>query len=96
MEFERFLRYSLRHNRPVRVLIQDETMHTMNLTVIALEEESFSYRKAGRKMPGTLRYDQVLAVSYARGDDGDTLKNAMRETDSLPQQDKRDPDTVST
>ena len=79
MESDRFLRYSLRHNRPVRVLVQEETMRYINLTVIALSEEGFSYRRAGRRTPGTLRYDQVLAVSYARGDDGDTLKNALRE-----------------
>ena len=93
MEFERFLRYYLRHNRPVRVLAQEETMHYLNLTVIALSEDGFSYRKAGRKSPGTLRYDQVLAVSYARGDDGDTLKNAVRETEEIPRQDAENPET---
>ena len=93
MEFERFLRYSLRHNRPVRVLVQEETMRYMNLTVIAMEEDGFSFRKAGRKTPGPLRYDQVLAVSYARGDDGDTLKNAMRETDGISQQNAKDSET---
>ena len=79
MDFERFLRYSLRHNRPVRVLVQEERMRYVNLTVLTMEEDSFSYRRAGRKLPGVYRYDQVLAVSYARGDDGDTLKNEIRE-----------------
>ena len=90
MEFERFLRYSLRHNRPVRVLVQEETLRYLNLTVIDLLEDGFASRKAGRRTPGILRYDQVLAVSYARGDDGDTLKNALREADEIPQPDERE------
>ncbi len=90
MEFERFLRYSLRHNRTVRVLVQEESLRYLNLTVIDLMEDSFAYRKAGRRTPGILRYDQVLAVSYARGDDGDTLKNALREADDIPQPNERE------
>ena len=54
MEFERFLRYSLRHNRPVRVLVQEESLRYLNLTVIDLQEDGFAYRKAGRRTPGIL------------------------------------------
>lgn len=79
MAFERFLRYSMRHNRPVRVLVQEDKLHYLNLTVIEMDADGFSYLKAGRKKPGRFSFDQVLAVSYARGDDGDTLKNALRE-----------------
>ena len=79
MEFDRFLTYSLRHNRPVKVLIQAEKMKYVNLTVIAMDQETFSCRQAGKKNPVTFSYDQVLAVTYARGDDGDTLKNELME-----------------
>ncbi len=76
---ERFLRYSLRHNRAVRALVMDETMRYETLTVIALDETSVSYITAGRKKPKTMPLDRILAVSYARGDDGDTLKNQEKE-----------------
>jgi len=51
---ERFLRYSLRHNRAVRALVMDETMRYETLTVIALDEASVSYITAGRKKPKTM------------------------------------------
>ncbi|MBQ8081727.1 MAG: hypothetical protein IJ240_07485 [Clostridia bacterium] len=75
----RFLQYSLRHNRPIRVLIGGETMKYMNVTVIAIGETEFAYLRAGRKRPETMPFSDLLAVSYARGDDGDTLKNEQRE-----------------
>ena len=61
MEFERFLRYSLRHNRPVRVLAQQETMRYMNLTVIAMEEDVFSFRKAA---PAENFFKNIRAQRY--------------------------------
>lgn len=80
MAFDRFLTYSLRHNRPVRVLMEDAgALRYVNLTVIALEDTAFAALRAGRKNPLVIPYERVLAVSYARGDDGDTLKNEQRE-----------------
>ena len=79
MDYKRFLYYSLRHARPVRCLVQEDKLRYVNLTVIQLNDEDFICLRSGRKKPFTLRYDQVLAVSYARGDDGDTLKNEQRE-----------------
>ena len=76
---ERFLQYSLRHNRPVRALVQEDTMKYETLTVIALDEQNVSYITSRRKTPKTLPLNQILAVSYARGDDGDTLKNQEKE-----------------
>ena len=70
MPFLRFLTYSLHYNRPVRVLL--DTVKYVNLTVISMDDNGFVGLKAGRKTPLTIPYSQVLAVSYARGDSGDT------------------------
>lgn len=71
----RFLLYSLRHQRPVKALFSD-TLTYQNIRVTALEEDRVSFRTAGRKNPVTVPMDAILSVSYARGDDGDTLKYA--------------------
>ena len=72
---KRFLLYSLDHNRPVKVLLAD-TMKYKNITVITLDENEVGFLAAGRKTPQTMPLDQILSASYARGDDGDTLKYA--------------------
>ena len=74
----RFLEYSLAHNRPVKALFAD-TMKYKNITVVLLEGNRVSYLTAGRKTPVTVDMDQLLSASYARGDDGDTLKYAIKE-----------------
>lgn len=74
----RFLAYSLAHNRPVRVLWAD-TMKYQNIRVILLEEESVGYLTAGKKNPLQKSISDILSASYARGDDGDTLKYAAQE-----------------
>jgi len=73
----RFLQYSLEHNRPVRVLFAD-AMKYKNITVVLLEEDTVSYLTAGRKTPLTAQVGDILSASYARGDDGDTLRHMMR------------------
>ena len=70
---KRFLLYSLAHNRPVKVLLAD-TLKYKNITVITMEEDRVGFLAAGRKTPQILPLDQILSASYARGDDGDTLK----------------------
>ena len=70
---ERFLRYSLEHNRPVRVLRSD-TLKFQNITVIALEDDRVSFLTARCKTPETLPLSAFLSASYARGDQGDTLQ----------------------
>ena len=74
----RFLQYSLEHNRPVKVLFAD-TMKYKNITVVLLEGEKVSYLTAGRKTALTAEIGNILSASYARGDDGDTLKYAQIE-----------------
>lgn len=74
----RFLAYSLAHNRPVKVLWA-ETLKFQNIQVIALEEERVSFLSTRRKNPETQPLSAILSASYARGDDGDTLKYAAWE-----------------
>lgn len=81
----RFLRYSLDHNKPVRVLFAD-TMKYKNITVVLLEGDRVSYLTAGRKRPLTTETDNILSASYARGDDGDTLRHMMRALEQGNQQ----------
>ncbi|MBQ9264797.1 MAG: hypothetical protein IJ189_11415 [Clostridia bacterium] len=69
----RFLTYSLKHNRPVKVLFAD-TMKYKNITVVLLEGDTVGYLTAGRKKPLTTAVDNLLSASYARGDDGNTLQ----------------------
>ena len=72
----RFLLYSLHHDCPVKALFAD-TMQYKNIRVMALEGDEVTYRLSGRKNPVTSSIDAFLTVSYARGDDGDTLKFAV-------------------
>lgn len=75
---KRFLLYSLAHNRPVKVLLAD-TMKYKNITVITLDDREVGFLTPGRKTPHKMPLDQILSASYARGDDGDTLKYAAAE-----------------
>ena len=74
----RFLAYSLAHNKPVKVLLADNLKYR-NIIVIALGEDEVSFLTAGRRTPATLPLRDILSASYARGDDGDTLKYASQE-----------------
>lgn len=70
---KRFLAYSLDHHRPVKALFLD-TMKYKNITVTALTEDTVTFLASGRKKPETMPLSGLLSVSYARGDDGDTLQ----------------------
>ena len=72
---KRFLLYSLRHGCPVKALFAG-TMKYQNIRVDGLEEDCVTYHTASRKTPVTVPINTILSVSYARGDDGDTLKYA--------------------
>ena len=80
---KRFLLYSQRHNRPVKALFA-ETMKYQNIRVDSLEGDKVTYRTASRKTSVTVPLDAILSVSYARGDDGDTLKYAVWEQEADP------------
>ena len=72
---ERFLRYSMAHSRPIRV-VDAETLKCRNITVVALDGQQVTFLTARRKTPETKPVSAFLSASYARGDDGDTLKYA--------------------
>ncbi len=75
---KRFLDYSLAHGRPVKALFAD-TMKYRNITVTALDDAQVTYTVAGKKTPLTSPIGDILSAGYARGDDGDTLKYAVKE-----------------
>ena len=70
---ERFFRYSLQHSKAIRVWLEGEKKF-QNITVIDMDEENVHYITARKKTLQTARKDAFLSASYARGDDGDTLK----------------------
>lgn len=68
----RFLRYSLNHERRIRaVLMENDKMVQMNLTVTALDGETFTFVSAKQKTPRTLPLTALMAAGYARGDNGE-------------------------
>ena len=75
---KRFLAYSLAHGRPVKALFAS-SMRYRNITVTALSDEEVTFTVAGKKTPLTCPLSDLLSVSYARGDDGDTLQYAVKE-----------------
>ena len=78
---QRFLAYSLSHQRPIRIIVMDsEGTRSMNITVQAFDERSVIYLSAkNKKTPRAIALDCLLAASYARGDEGDSLKNEETE-----------------
>ncbi len=82
MEYNRFLTYSMQRVRPVKVLLDGDKLKYQNLTVTAMDDEGITALKAGRKSTLYIPYNQILAVSYARGDDGDTIKDIYQTTAS--------------
>lgn len=76
-----FLSYSFKHQRPIKVMLMPGIEpQSFNLTVQEIGEDGFSYLSAkNKKKTKTLRYEDVLAACYARGDDGDTLKTGKDE-----------------
>ena len=80
---ERFLRYSLRHNKPVKaVLATGGGLRTGNITVLALSGGQVTYITARKKTPCVAAAADILSAGYARGDAGDTLLNERREEGS--------------
>ena len=74
---QRFLTYSLRHQRPIKIIMMDQAgTRSMNVTVQAYDDHSISYLSAkNKKIPRNIALDDLLAATYARGDEGDSLKN---------------------
>ncbi len=74
---QRFLAYSMRYQRPIKVLVMDAAgTRSMNMTVQAYDGQSVSYLSAkNRKHARSIALDDILAAAYARGDEGDSLRN---------------------
>ena len=72
---DRFLRYSLEHQRKIAVILQDEDgIRKTNIIVTRIEGDAVHYVTARSKKEKPLAREQLLSASYARGDDGDTMK----------------------
>ena len=77
MMVERFLRYSLEHGRKIALIIEDDNgIRRLNVTVTRITAEEIAYVTARSAKEKTLPRAQILSAAYARGDDGDTLKNS--------------------
>ena len=69
---KRFLQYSLEHERRIKVVIwEDNKLTQMNLTVVAMDDETFTYVSSRQKKPRTLPLGDLMAAAYARGDSGE-------------------------
>ena len=74
---ERFLRYSLDHQRRILLIIQNEEGKILrrNITVRHIADDVILYTVGKNPRERKLLRSSVLSASYARGDDGDTMKN---------------------
>ena len=74
---EGFLRYSLEHQRRILLIIQDEEgkLLRQNITVRDFTDDMIIYTVGKNPREKKLLRSSVLSASYARGDDGDTMKN---------------------
>ncbi len=66
-------------------MLIDSKLSTKNIFVIRADDQSFSYLE-GKKEVQTCPLSALLSCQYARGDDGDSLKNQTRD-DMLAQED---------
>lgn len=76
---ERFLRYSLERGRPIRVmLISAGAVRRVVIKVTEITGDGgFCYTTSRRKTPARAALCDILAASYARGDEGDTLAHEL-------------------
>ena len=77
---DRFLLYSLEHKKKIVLMVMDEKgIRRLNVTVTAMGDEAVEYTQGSSAKRRTVAYADILSASYARGDDGDTLKNEEEE-----------------
>ena len=77
---DRFLRYSMEHGRKITLIAADvRGIRRLNVTVAAVDESTVTYISGRAGKPRTLARADILSAAYARGDDGDTLKNEALE-----------------
>ena len=69
------MRYSLEHQRKIAVILQDEDgIRKTNIIVTRMEGDVVHYVTSRSKKGKSLSREQSLSAAYARGDDGDTMK----------------------
>lgn len=78
---ERFLRYSIERGRKIKVMRQTEdgSIKHENLTALSVADGKLVYLTSRKKTAQEMPLSSILAASYARGDEGDTLVNEGRE-----------------
>lgn len=66
----RFLKYSLEKQKPIKAVIMNEgTIIQKTIRVQSLQDDGFYYTISNRKKEHYCEYKNLLACSYARGDD---------------------------
>ncbi|MBR5383365.1 MAG: hypothetical protein IK133_06030 [Clostridia bacterium] len=76
---ERFLRYSLERSQKISMIAEiDGIMKKMTVTIVRMDEKEISYVTSRSTKEKTLDRASILSASYARGDEGDTLKKENR------------------
>jgi len=79
---DRFLLYSLEHHKKILLMIMDEKgIRRVNVTVTGIGDEAVEYVSGRSDKRKSIALADILSASYARGDDGDTLKNEEGEHD---------------
>ena len=69
---ERFLRYSMDHDRPIRaVFLREGVLMQKKVTVLRLESGQVTFCIGMQQEPITLPVEDVLSCDYARGDHGE-------------------------
>ena len=80
---ERFLLYSLEHHRKILLMVMDEKgIRRLNVTVTNIGDEAVEYVSGKTEKRKSIPLGDILSASYARGDDGDTLKNEQTEAEN--------------
>lgn len=69
---ERFLRYAMEKERPIRaVWLADGVMRQKTVRVLDVSADAVRFRLGRKGKPFDVPLADVLACDYARGDDGD-------------------------
>jgi len=75
---DRFLRYSFETGRKICLIVSDEKgIRRITAYVLAIGQEAVTLRTGTKGKPFEMPLACILSASYARGDEGDTLKLEM-------------------
>ena len=86
---ERFLRYSLERGQKISMIAEiDGNIKKMTVTIVRMDENEITYVTSRSAKERTLERASILSASYARGDEGDTLKKEIAPEDSASKKKK--------